>query len=183
MSNTRPRRPRVLVAEDHVDTRELLSWSLRADGFLVDEATNVDELLARIALGVSYDAIATDLCMPGQQGSALAALDEHRRGDVLRRVLLVTAFADEHVYFEAERLGVAGVLPKPVDLDELRRCVRLLAAQRDGAALAHRVGEQSELAYDSHTLALRAREGDVAALLKWRERLDPVDDDETGGSG
>ncbi len=60
-------RPRVLVVDDHEDTRHMYAWCLRAAGWYVEEAADGLEALQR-ALLASPDAIVLDLGLPVLDG-------------------------------------------------------------------------------------------------------------------
>lgn len=122
--------PRVLLAEDDVEMRALVSAVLRRDGYEVIEARNGVELASLVqsevlqpALGVPVDVLITDVVMPGRTG--LDVLAWLRSRDRSTPVLLVTAFGSAELHEEARRLGAA-VLDKPFELAELRRVVRAL---------------------------------------------------------
>lgn len=115
---------RVLVAEDNDEMRALIAERLRGEGYEVIEAKDGPTLINAIVRGVtderpprSPDVIVTDVRMPGCSG--LEVLERMRRNDWATPVILITAFADPELVEEAERLGAAVVLDKPLDLDLL----------------------------------------------------------------
>ncbi len=110
--------PRVLVADDDPDVRELLARGLRAVGYEVVHARDgreAVELLDR----ESVDAIVTDIAMPEMSGIQLLRSIRSRNADV--PVVLVTGSPDLETAMQAVKLGALVYLTKPVDLDELRR--------------------------------------------------------------
>jgi len=118
-------RPRVLIAEDDGELRQLMARSLAEDGYEIDEALSGLELLALLARPCRrYDVVVSDIRMPGLSGlEVLDDLRTHREfKDSTVAVILVTAFPDLQVRAEAGRLQ-ATLLEKPVDLDELRDTV------------------------------------------------------------
>ena len=113
---------RLLLAEDDAALRGLLAEELESDGFLVVQATNGYELMEAVARHTAgeehFDAIVTDIRMPGPEGMfALASL---REDDWQTPVIVTTAFGDASTHEEARRLGAVRVLDKPFDYDELR---------------------------------------------------------------
>ncbi|HEY3448975.1 MAG TPA: response regulator [Myxococcales bacterium] len=116
--------PRVLLAEDDPEMRALMAWTLRADGYEVQEVGDGDELLralGTVELGEGGpDVVVTDVQMPGVSG--LEVLERVRRSRARLPVLLVTAFGDWETHARAEQLG-AEVLDKPIELDDLRKRV------------------------------------------------------------
>jgi DNA-binding response OmpR family regulator len=119
---------RVLLAEDCLEIRELLTRALELDGYDVigfPDGTSLvdylgDALRQRVDTAVP-DIIVSDIRMPGFSGiDVLSAL---RRAEVQVPVILMTAFANDDVAAEARRLG-ATLFSKPFDLDDLRTALR-----------------------------------------------------------
>ena len=122
--------PRILVAEDDPDMRELLTASLRDDGFNVEEASDGGRLLVRVAStyaapDTSIDLIISDIRMPICDG--LQILRNLRRANWKIPVILMTAFSDPTTEAEATKLG-AVLIDKPFDLDAFRTTVISLLA-------------------------------------------------------
>jgi CheY-like chemotaxis protein len=134
------RRFRVFIAEDDQAQRALLVDLLRADGYIVIEASDGATLminLVRFALesrGRTDDAfVICDIRMPGCNGLAvLRNILEH--GGPCPPFAFMTAFPDPGVYEEARQLGVTRVLAKPFDIEDLRGLVREAAAASDTGA-------------------------------------------------
>ena len=61
---------RVLLVEDHITLRDLISDHLRERGFAVDAVSGAEEALASIA-AISYDAAIIDLGLPDMGGLEL----------------------------------------------------------------------------------------------------------------
>jgi CheY-like chemotaxis protein len=124
-----PERPRVLLADDDPDLRELIADALRLHGFDVLEAEHGGQLIERLGpflLGTGVDPpadlVLSDLRMPGITGlSALAGL---RARDGALPFILITAFGDAETHAEAHRLGATAVLDKPFELPGLVALVR-----------------------------------------------------------
>jgi len=115
-------RPTVLVAEDDPEMRALVARALRRDGYDVIPSATATELLGVVRAlaehGREADLIVSDLRMPGISG--LEAVTRLRAGGSRARFVLVTAFADDATVELATAGGVAHVLSKPFDLDDLR---------------------------------------------------------------
>jgi two-component system, OmpR family, phosphate regulon response regulator PhoB len=111
---------RVLVVEDDQRLRRLLTHYLRRVGYVVDEASDGAEGLARMASTVP-DVVVLDLMMPGIGGVEFMAAC---RGDPRLMAVPVVVYsgapADEE---SATQLGARAYLMKPVDLDVLRAVV------------------------------------------------------------
>jgi two-component system response regulator PilR (NtrC family) len=113
---------RVLVAEDEAAIREGLAELLMDEGYDVVTAADGAEALAAVEAG-TYDAIITDLRMPGADG--LAVLRRAREVAPQTLVLLFTAHASVETAVEALRQGAQDYIVKPLVfgdvLDKLRR--------------------------------------------------------------
>jgi len=107
---------RVLVVDDHRNTRESLAAGLRSLGCEADTAGGGADALARVQRA-SYDWIVCDVRMPGMSGIDLARALRARAPDL--GLVLMTAFetsAAENILIED--IG-AILLIKPVTADQL----------------------------------------------------------------
>jgi CheY-like chemotaxis protein len=105
-------RGKVLLVEDDDDVRETVSSALQAAGFEIHTAVTADEALRRIDGGERYDAVLTDVVMPG----ALSGLDlaKHIRERHPRTgVVVATGYSDRAVELPGVR-----ALPKPYDVQQ-----------------------------------------------------------------
>ncbi len=112
-------RPRVLVVDDEVSIRDLLSKTLALAEYDVDLAPDGRAAVERLRI-IPYDLLITDLKMPGIDG--LAVIREARRLKADIPVIIITGFSTEASAIEAVNLGVSGYLTKPF------RVPRVLAA-------------------------------------------------------
>ncbi len=130
------RAPLVLLAEDDDEMRYLMTRALRRDGYDVlaaaDGAALSSALQAARVHGREPDLIVSDVRMPGMSGLDLVAWLQSQGYAV--RTVLVSAFADEETVQRARELGVAHVLSKPFDLDDLRTIVLHLLSPPRGSA-------------------------------------------------
>jgi len=124
--------PRILVADDNADGREMLRDLLEAWGFQVLEARDGREALLS-AHRDNPDAILLDLQMPHLDGFAvLRHLREDRELSATPTVA-VTAFAQNGSRDKALRAGFDAYVTKPVDFRSLRSELhRLLTAGTRG---------------------------------------------------
>lgn len=117
-----PSQPRVLVVEDDVLIRILLSEALREAGIMIVEAANADEALSYIAAGEPFDLVFSDVRMPGSIDGVELARRLRRHSPSLPIILtsgnLGSAFAAE--------LGM--FLQKPYDIEQT---VLLIASMID----------------------------------------------------
>ena len=105
-------RGRVLLVEDDEEVRETVGAALRGAGFEIHAAASADEALLRFNAGERYDAMLTDIVMPGAlNGIDLAS--EVRRRHPRTGVVVATGYSDRPVHLE----GVQA-LPKPYNLQQ-----------------------------------------------------------------
>lgn len=120
---------RVVVADDDLEMRAVMSSALRRDGFDVAEANDGIELLDMIcgSGARSPDLIVSDIQMP--RCSGLDALVALRRMRCSIPVVLITAFGDEDTHARALDFGASAIIDKPFDIYWFRRLAAGLAAR------------------------------------------------------
>jgi CheY-like chemotaxis protein len=111
----------VLIVEDEVLIRMLLSDVLRQAGYQVVEAANADEALALLTSSPEPDVLVTDVKMPGKvDGFALAAFVRRTKPDL--KVIITSGHAGPD-----GAVGLADAfLTKPYELDAIVEHVRTL---------------------------------------------------------
>jgi len=118
------RKPRILVVDDELMIRTILSRAL-ASRYQVTTATNPQEALDILATG-SFDFMMTDVNMPGGSGIELAQKVQQRHPDL--PVAFLAAVIDEATQSRIEDLG-APLFIKPFDVQELLSMLELLVPQ------------------------------------------------------
>jgi DNA-binding NtrC family response regulator len=108
----------VLLVDDDQSVVRSLSRILRARGYLTSTASNGEEAV-RLVTQVDFDAILTDIAMPGMDGIAL--LREIRNHDLHVPVILVTGEPAVDTAVQALEYGALHYLTKPVPMDALER--------------------------------------------------------------
>jgi DNA-binding NtrC family response regulator len=125
--------PRVLIVDDDPALLQALpeALRLRINGVLVDTADSAAEALERIVAG-DYDAIVTDIKMPGMDGFAL--LDEIRTRRPDTPTLMITGHGEHALAIGALRGGAYDFIQKPIDRDyfvsSLRRAIETAEMSR-----------------------------------------------------
>ena len=129
-----PGRPlRVLFVDDEEAVRRVISRFLRRRGHMVDEAeeggvalTLLDQAEQR---GASYDAILSDLRMPGLGGGQLLAALKERGGGLEQRLVFVTGDVESVSDWPGTDVADVPVLTKPLDLNMLAATLEEMAAR------------------------------------------------------
>jgi DNA-binding response OmpR family regulator len=115
---------RILIADDDALVRGSLAAVLEFEGFVVDEASDGMETVARAAVQAP-DLVLLDLNMPKMDGwTAFTKLDRVRP---LLRVIVITA--RPHQYKEAVRLGVDAFMEKPLNIPILVSAIKRLTSE------------------------------------------------------
>jgi CheY-like chemotaxis protein len=112
----------ILIVEDDFDIREALTQILEEEGYVVRGAANGREALDVANEGAAPKLILLDLMMPVMNGWQFRA--EQLKDPKLASVPVLVISADPQVHPKAASLGVAGVLKKPIALDDLLQAVK-----------------------------------------------------------
>jgi DNA-binding NtrC family response regulator len=113
-------RGRVLVLDDDPAVVELLTESLRAEGFDCEGETRPWAALAKVE-GSSYDVVVSDVEMPELRGIELLQKIHAVRPEQL--VLLMTAFGSIELAMAAVRAGACDFIAKPFPIEALVRAI------------------------------------------------------------
>lgn len=120
---------KILVVEDHEDSREILTFQLRQMNYDVIEATNGQEAIDR-AMHDGPDLIIMDLGLPGINGIQASAKLKETPQTASIPIIAHTAW-DEHEYKKkALAAGIVEYLTKPTDPRTLRLVLEKLLQSR-----------------------------------------------------
>jgi PAS domain S-box-containing protein len=142
-------RPAVLIVDDDPALLQALpeTISLRLDGIEIDTCDSARDALERIA-AKDYDAIVSDIKMPGMDGLALLAEIKRRRPAT--PTLLITGHGERDLAVAALRGGAHDLVQKPIDRDyfvaSLERAIQLRRLDRQV--------EEQKLALERHARVL-----------------------------
>jgi PAS domain S-box-containing protein len=114
---------RVLVVDDNETNRlvvheQTVSWGMR-DSMAVDGPAALRVLREAAERGENYDVAILDMHMPGMDGIELARRIKADRAVASTRLVLLTSVGQHGDAQEAEKLGIAAYLTKPVKQSEL----------------------------------------------------------------
>ena len=164
---------RVLIVDDDHALLDGLpaTLRLRMSGITVDTADSAIAALQRIATH-DYDAIVTDIKMPGMDGLALLAEIRERWPDT--PTLMITGHGEQELVLHALRGGAYDFIQKPIDRDYL---VSSLRQAIDRGALNRKVREQRrglewrlnelEAIVEERTRKLRDTKNVAESAFKW----------------
>ena len=110
---------RILVVEDDPDLREVLSESLRFEGYHVFEAGDGADALDRLHCGARPAIILLDLIMPRMDGRQFLAAIRRDVELAAIPVVLVTGTPPQDLVGK-----VAEIMKKPVGIEDLVACIR-----------------------------------------------------------
>jgi PAS domain S-box-containing protein len=140
---------RILIVDDDAALLEALprALKLRLDGIEIDTSETAADALDRIRT-TDYDAVVTDIKMPGMDG--LAVLGEIGRLRPKTPTLLITGHGEHDLAVQALRGGAYDFVQKPIDRDyfvaSLERAIRMRRLDRQV--------EQQRLALEQHARVL-----------------------------
>jgi two-component system phosphate regulon sensor histidine kinase PhoR len=140
---------RILIVDDDVALLEALPQALRLrmDGITIDTSDSAAQALERIR-EVDYDAIVSDIKMPGMDG--LALLREIAQTRPGTPTLLITGHGEHDLAVQALRGGAYDFVAKPIDRDyfvaSLERAVNMRGLDREV--------ERQRLALERHARVL-----------------------------
>jgi PAS domain S-box-containing protein len=107
----------VLVVDDEETILTVLKNLLSIRGHTAVTAVNTPQALSLYRDGTRFDAVLTDIRMPGPSG--LDLLEEIRHDNVELPVLVMTGYGEYQIAVEALRKGATDYLEKPFSADEL----------------------------------------------------------------
>jgi CheY-like chemotaxis protein len=125
----------VLLAEDDLEMRLLLSLALQKNGCSVIECKDGVDLLSKIEpllngkKEVEYDLIITDIRMPGLTGMEVVEGLSGLPG--CPPIVLITAFGDAETHERASQFGVTAVLEKPFEIEAFLKIVNAVLIASD----------------------------------------------------
>src|SRR3989454_459863 len=164
---------RVLIVDDDLALLQALpeTLRLRMGGVTVDTVDSGEAALDRIATR-DYDAIVTDIKMPGMDGLALLAEIRARRPDM--PTLMITGHGEHSLAVHALRGGAYDFIQKPIDRDyfvaSLRRAIQVGELSRrvkeQQQALERHAGELARTV-EERTLELQEAHKVIQSPLRW----------------
>ena len=117
----------LLLVEDEAALRAAIAAQLVDRGYRVDDVSSGEAAIARLE-EFAYDALITDLRLPGLSGSAVIDAALERYPDIV--AIVVTGFGTVKDAVEAIKRGAADFVSKPFQIDELTHALDTALEQR-----------------------------------------------------
>jgi CheY-like chemotaxis protein len=118
---------KVLIVEDHTDTRELIAMLLNMEGYAVATAADGQQGISQASL-LQPDIIVTDINMPKLSGIDMIRMLRKLPEFVSVPILVMTAYGND-IARDALTSGATQALTKPVDYDSLVGAIKDLLHQ------------------------------------------------------
>jgi len=137
------KKPLILLIDDDDSLRRVIEFSLVEAGYRVQPATSGEEGIGLFGKG-SFDAVITDITMPGMSGmDVLAKLHEQ---DPALPVVMITAYGTIESAVQAMKQGAFDYITKPFNRDELKltlaKALRIRRLERENTALRAEVTDR-----------------------------------------
>lgn len=166
---------KILVVDDEAPLLITLAANLELEGFEVTEAKCAEDALALVEQH-AFDAVLSDIRMPGMSGVDLCRAIHRQRPDL--PVILMTAFTAENVVRDAVNDGALMVIPKPFAIEHVVRVLfdvmhrPVVLVVDDAVEVAHTlvasleaVGLPARAVYDGEQAIEAFRAGDIGVCV------------------
>ncbi len=137
------KKPSILLIDDDDSLRRVIEYSLVEAGYQVRAAGSGEEGL-RLFEKDPFDAVITDINMPGMNG--MEVLAKVRARDSVLPVIIITAYGTIESAVSAMKQGAFDYITKPFNRDELRmtldKALRMRRLERENAELRAEVTDR-----------------------------------------
>jgi two-component system chemotaxis response regulator CheY len=113
----------VLVVDDSVSMRQMVSFTMKEAGFDVIEGGNGQEAISRVE-GKSVNLVITDLNMPVMDGMTLIRQLRTKNEFKFTPILMLTTESQQEKKMEGKAAGATGWIVKPFNPDQLLQVVQ-----------------------------------------------------------
>lgn len=117
MSKEKPKQ-KILLVDDETGFTELMRDLLQMDDYEVEVANDGQEGLEKVQKFMP-DVIISDVVMPRMSGFEMFKQIKAIPETSAIPFLFITGYQDERVLTEARKIGVFGILRKPIDLEQI----------------------------------------------------------------
>lgn len=154
---------RILAVDDEPDILQLVSYNLKKDGYLVDEALTGDDAL-RMVRERPYQLILLDLMLPGITGMELCRIFKKDTATASVPIIMLTARSDEIDKVSGLESGADDYVTKPFSVRELMARVKTVLRRSGGDGAAKRIIRAGSLEMDleRHIVSVDDRTVDIS---------------------
>jgi CheY-like chemotaxis protein len=114
---------KILIVEDHKDSRDVLVALLRFSGYQITEAGNGLQALEK-ARSEKPDLIVMDLQLPGMMGIEAAKILKEDESTAHIPIIAYTALLNETLKEEALKVGMKSYLEKPASMELIKQTIQ-----------------------------------------------------------
>ena len=163
---------KLLIIEDEFSLQEMMSATLRKEGYIVETASTYAAAVEKLG-AYSYDCILLDITLP--DGNGLDILEEIKKSGSGVNVIITSARDSLDDKIRGLELGADDYLAKPFHLAELAARIRSVTRRsRNAGELAYNVGNVSlfeasqRLTVDGREVTLLKKEFDILKYFLMR---------------
>jgi two-component system, chemotaxis family, chemotaxis protein CheY len=113
----------ILIVDDSVTMRQMVSFTLTSAGFEVVEAGDGKEAVGKLNAGAKPNLVITDLNMPNMDGISLIKAVRAMPSFKFTPVLMLTTESDEGKKKEGQAAGATGWIVKPFNPEQMLKVV------------------------------------------------------------
>jgi twitching motility two-component system response regulator PilH len=117
--------PTILIVDDSLTFREMVSEHLRYGGFTVVQAVDGEDAIAKMKASLP-DLVVTDIVMPRKNGYELTRWIKNEPGFKTIPVIMCTTKSEEFDVYWGMKQGADAYLTKPYHPDDLLAAVKRL---------------------------------------------------------
>jgi two-component system, chemotaxis family, chemotaxis protein CheY len=114
----------ILVVDDSVSMRQMVTFTLKGAGFEVVEAGDGKEAVAKLNGGAKPNLVITDLNMPNMDGISLIKEIRGMAAHKFTPVLMLTTESTDDKKKEGQSAGATGWIVKPFNPDQMLQVIK-----------------------------------------------------------
>src|ERR1044071_790191 len=157
---------KILVADDEVNLRRVLTAMLKRDGHEVVQASSGAEAMEHLG---EVDVVITDLRMPGADGMEVLRTASRQHPHV--PVIMITAYGSVGQAVEAIKAGAFDYIEKPFEQDAIRTIVEKAIGQATANKMAPRTALSPADAPAPGRFGLVGTSAEMGAIFSVIERV------------
>ena len=138
---------RILIVDDEQDILQLVTYNLKKEGYLVEEARTGDEAL-RLVRERPYQLILLDLMLPGRSGMEVCRILKKDPETAQVPIIMLTARTEEMDKVMGLETGADDYITKPFSVRELVARVKSVIRRAEGVITGRKVLQAGGLEID-----------------------------------